>query len=108
MKKLTLLALLVAALVVTAVPALAQADAQVDATVAVESSEAPTTLNDLFPAAEILGDDARNISPAAGGGSGCYYTCDCAGNPLRCCPTIGGGVSCKATNDIQCPQIYNC
>ena len=42
-----------------------------------------------------------------GGGSGCYYTCDCAGNPLRCCPTPFG-TFCLPTDDIGCPQVYNC
>lgn len=40
----------------------------------------------------------------------CYYTCSCNGTPLRCCTTIGGGVSCKVdTSGVwQCPQVNNC
>ena len=105
MKKLTLTALLGITLVIAAVPALGQA-AEAGTVPAVEAPAAP--LNDLFPAAEILGDAAGNITPTAGGGLGCYFTCDCAGTPLRCCSTLGGGVSCKVTNVIQCPQIYTC
>jgi len=109
MKKLTLLTLLVAALVVTALPAMSQADGADTALLpdAVETSEAPTTVEDLFPASEILGNDTLDFTPTAGGGFGCYYTCGCNGTPLYCCPS-GGGVSCKVTNVIQCPQIANC
>lgn len=45
---------------------------------------------------------------AAGGGGGCFFTCDCAGTPLRCCPNLSGGVSCKPTDLWNCPQVYNC
>lgn len=37
----------------------------------------------------------------------CYYTCDCAGNPLYCCITPWG-TSCKPTDVWACPQIYRC
>jgi hypothetical protein len=37
----------------------------------------------------------------------CRYTCSCSGTPLRCC-TNGGVESCKPTNVIACPQVYNC
>ena len=50
------------------------------------------------------------VADAAGGGSGsgCTYRCDCAGNPLKCCPTTGGGTFCFPTDEIGCPQVYNC
>jgi len=46
---------------------------------------------------------------ARGGGIGgdCYYMCDCAGNPLKCCVTPFG-TFCFPTNEFQCPQVYNC
>lgn len=47
---------------------------------------------------------------ASGGGSlpsNCRYTCDCAGNPLRCC-TNNGVTTCTPTDVIGCPQVYNC
>jgi hypothetical protein len=109
MKKLTSTALLALALVVAAVPAFGQtAETAAVVPVADQAAEAPTSLNDLFPAAEILNDGAQSPVNAAGGGSGCYYTCDCAGTPLRCCPNLSGGYSCKVTDVIQCPQVYNC
>jgi hypothetical protein len=39
----------------------------------------------------------------------CFYTCDCAGNPLRCC-TNNGVTTCKPDTSgiFQCPQVYNC
>lgn len=40
--------------------------------------------------------------------SDCFYTCSCTGTPLRCCETSTGGVACKPTNDIRCPQIITC
>lgn len=43
-----------------------------------------------------------------GTGGGCFFTCDCAGTPLRCCPNLSGGVSCKPTDLFACPQVYNC
>lgn len=43
-----------------------------------------------------------------GGGGSCYFTCDCAGQPLLCCPAPGGGVSCQPTDLWNCPQVYNC
>lgn len=52
------------------------------------------------------GPDAA-VAKGGGGGSGCYYTCDCAGNPLQCCPTPWG-VICAPTEDFQCTQGYNC
>ena len=47
---------------------------------------------------------------ASGGGSlpsNCRYTCDCAGNPLKCC-TSNGTTTCVPTDVIACPQVYNC
>lgn len=52
-------------------------------------------------------DTAEAIGGGGGGGS-CYFTCDCAGQPLYCCPTQSGGVSCKPTTLFECPQIYEC
>lgn len=43
-----------------------------------------------------------------GGGGGCFFTCDCAGTPLKCCPNLLGGYSCKPTDEWNCPQVYNC
>lgn len=43
-----------------------------------------------------------------GGGGGCFFTCDCAGTPLQCCPNLSGGYSCKPTDLWNCPQVYNC
>ncbi|HYO15890.1 MAG TPA: hypothetical protein VE685_22045 [Thermoanaerobaculia bacterium] len=50
------------------------------------------------------------VDAASGGGSssGCTYKCDCAGNPLKCCPTLSGGTKCLPTDEIGCPQVYNC
>jgi hypothetical protein len=66
----------------------------------------------VFAAAFGLGALAPAPAAAAGGGGlgGCYYTCDCAGRPLRCCPNLSGGVSCKLdTSGVwNCPQVYNC
>ncbi|HEX2251917.1 MAG TPA: hypothetical protein VHQ65_01455 [Thermoanaerobaculia bacterium] len=63
----------------------------------------------VFGATFGLGFLAPAPAAAAGGGS-CYYTCDCAGRPIKCCPNLAGGVSCKldSTAPIQCPQVYNC
>jgi hypothetical protein len=47
------------------------------------------------------------IAKGGGGGTGCYYTCDCAGTPLRCCPTAFG-TFCSPTEDFACTQVYNC
>ena len=48
------------------------------------------------------------LDNAEAAGSGCFYTCDCAGRPLYCCPNQSGGVSCKASTVHQCTQVYNC
>lgn len=47
---------------------------------------------------------------AAGGGSSldCSYECSCSGQPLKCCPNLSGGTSCKPTDEFQCPQVYEC
>ncbi|RPH57899.1 hypothetical protein EHM82_00215 [bacterium] len=45
---------------------------------------------------------------ASGGGTGCTYKCDCAGNPLKCCPTLSGGTKCSPTDEFAGPQVYNC
>jgi hypothetical protein len=39
----------------------------------------------------------------------CYWTCDCAGVPLKCCITPFG-VVCKPDpkGPWQCPQVYDC
>lgn len=42
-----------------------------------------------------------------GGGGNCYFTCDCAGTPLKCCTTVFG-TSCKPTDEWACPQVYEC
>lgn len=48
------------------------------------------------------------VEAAGGLGGGCYFTCDCAGTPLKCCPNLSGGYSCKVTDEWACPQVYNC
>lgn len=45
---------------------------------------------------------------ASGPGGSCYFTCSCSGQPLICCPTLSGGVSCKPTDQWNCPQVYEC
>lgn len=67
----------------------------------------------VFAATFGLGALAPAPAAAAGGGGGfgfCTYSCDCAGRPIKCCPNLSGGVSCKldSTAPIQCPQVYNC
>ena len=42
-----------------------------------------------------------------GGGSGCYYYCTCDGTPMKCCD-FGGQEFCWPTDEIQCPQVYEC
>lgn len=37
----------------------------------------------------------------------CYYTCSCAGAPLRCCVT-NGVTTCTWTNKIKCLAIITC
>ena len=39
----------------------------------------------------------------------CYWTCDCAGNAIRCCITPFG-VICKPDpkSGWNCPQVYDC
>lgn len=60
----------------------------------------------IFVAAFAFGFATPDVAEAAD----CYFTCDCAGNPLRCCINSSGGVSCKPdTSGVwQCPQVYNC
>ncbi|HEX6202942.1 MAG TPA: hypothetical protein VF100_08065 [Thermoanaerobaculia bacterium] len=65
----------------------------------------------VFAFAFALGTFAPGTADAAGGGGlggNCYYTCSCSGAPLYCCKTSTGSVSCKPTDVIQCPQVYNC
>jgi hypothetical protein len=42
-----------------------------------------------------------------GGGVGCTYYCDCAGTPMKCCPTPWG-VFCFETDEFACTQGYDC
>lgn len=58
----------------------------------------------VFALAFTLGAVAPGTAEAAGN---CYYTCSCKGEPLYCCET-STGVSCKPTDDFQCPQIITC
>lgn len=46
-------------------------------------------------------------TPTVNAAGFCYYTCDCAGNGLRCCITPFG-TFCKPDPDWNCPQVYNC
>lgn len=62
----------------------------------------------VFTLVLVLATIATPIEAAGGGGGGCFFTCDCAGNPLLCCPNLSGGVSCKPTSLWNCPQVYNC
>ena len=50
---------------------------------------------------------AALMQPTEAAGS-CFFMCGCNGVPLKCCPSLGGGVSCKPTNEIGCPQIADC
>lgn len=59
----------------------------------------------VFAFAFALGTVAPGTAEAA---SDCYYTCSCSGTPLYCCTTSTGSVSCKPTDDFQCPQVYDC
>jgi hypothetical protein len=59
----------------------------------------------VFALAFTLGAVAPAPAEAAGN---CFYKCSCTGTPLRCCETSTGGVACKPTNDIRCPQIITC
>ena len=45
---------------------------------------------------------------AAEAGGDCFFTCSCAGEPLYCCPTSSGEVSCKPALGWECPQGYEC
>ena len=63
----------------------------------------------VFALAFGFGAVSPDSAAAVGGGGGdCYLTCSCAGEPLICCPTTGGGVSCKSSPFHECPQGYNC
>jgi len=59
----------------------------------------------IFVAAFTLGFATPQVAEAGN----CYYTCDCAGNPLRCC-VVNGVTSCKLDTSgiFQCPQVYTC
>jgi hypothetical protein len=48
-------------------------------------------------------------TPDVAGAADCFFACDCAGTPLRCC-VVNGVTSCKPdTSGVwQCPQVYNC
>ena len=64
----------------------------------------------LFVGAFLIGMTTSSVMAAKpGGGDGdCFYSCDCAGNPIYCCP-VPGGVSCKQVLfGIECPQVYDC
>ena len=61
-----------------------------------------------FTLALALGTLVTPVEAISGGGGSCFFTCDCAGTPLRCCPNLSGGVSCKPTDLWACPQVYNC
>lgn len=65
----------------------------------------------LFVGAFLVGMATSNVvakGGGGGGGGGCFYSCDCAGNPIYCCP-VPGGVSCKRVLfGIECPQVYEC
>lgn len=65
-----------------------------------------TALAFVFALAFTAGAVAPGTAQAAGGD--CYYTCSCTGTPLRCCRTSTGGVACKPTDVIQCPQVITC
>ena len=70
-----------------------------------------TALAFVFALAFTLGAVAPGTAEAAGGGgSNCFFSCSCSGQPLYCCKTATGGVACKpATGDVwACPQVYNC
>lgn len=64
----------------------------------------------VFALAFGFGATAPDAATAAGGGipSGCSISCSCSGQPLICCPTSGGGVSCKPSTIHSCPQDYEC
>lgn len=47
-------------------------------------------------------------APQSAQAGNCYFTCDCAGNPLYCCVNDSGVESCKPTSFWQCPQVYEC
>lgn len=70
--------------------------------------KALTALAFVFALAFTLGAVAPGTAQAAGGGGDCFYTCSCTGAPLRCCRTSTGGVACKPTDVIQCPQVITC
>ena len=64
----------------------------------------------VFAFAFALGTFAPGTAEAAGGGSNCFFSCSCSGQPLFCCKTATGGVACKPAtgDDWACPQVYNC
>lgn len=63
----------------------------------------------VFALAFGFGVTAPDAAVAAGGpGPNCTLTCSCSGQPLVCCPTSGGGVSCSPSTFHECPQVYNC
>lgn len=106
MKKLTLMLALGLALTFS-LPALsATADAG-DLTATEHISAEAELVSPAAPLTDIGGTVLDDAVPMAGGG-GCYYTCDCAGTPLKCCPSLGGGFACKVTSEWNCPQVYNC
>lgn len=63
----------------------------------------------VFAVAFGFGLATPDTAEAIGGGGGdCFFTCDCAGQALLCCPTSSGGVSCKPTSLWNCTQEYEC
>ena len=61
----------------------------------------------VFALGILVGYGPSDAMARGGGGGNCYYMCDCAGNPLKCCITPFG-TFCFPTEDISCPQVYNC
>lgn len=61
----------------------------------------------VFAVGISVGYDAPKANAA--GITNCYYTCDCAGSPIKCCVSLYGVVCKRVSNaPISCPQVYDC